>query len=95
MRSAPHTDHVYVRDPKNGISQFDVDALFLRMKEVQAPDNEIIIDRVPQNFIVDGGQEVKDPVGSFGRSLSSKFNFILCEKTPLERLNMVFRLSGL
>lgn len=95
VRSAPHTDHVYVRDPKNGISQFDVDALFLRMKEVQAPDNEVIIDRVPQNFIVDGGQEVKDPVGSFGRSLSSKFNFILCEKTPLERLNMVFRLSGL
>ena len=95
VRSAPHSDHVYVRDPKNGISQFDVDALFLRMKEVLAPDNEVIIDRVPQNFVVDGGREVKDPVGSFGRSLSSTFNFILCEKTPLERLNMVFRLSGL
>ena len=77
------SDHVYVRDPQNGISQFDVDALFLRMKEVIAPDpdKEIIIERIPQNFVVDGGQEVKDPVGSFGRCLSSTFNFILCETT--------------
>ena len=91
------SDHVYVRDPQNGISQFDVDALFLRMKEVIAPDpdKEIIIERIPQNFVVDGGQEVKDPVGSFGRCLSSTFNFILCEKTPLERVKMVFRISGL
>lgn len=95
VRCAPLSDHVYVREPQNGISQFDVDALFARMKEVSAPDNEIIIERIPQNYTVDNGLEVKDPVGSFGRRLSSTFNFILCEKTPLERLKMVFRLSGL
>ncbi len=95
VRSAPHSDHVFVREPQNGISQFDVDALFLRMKEVLAPDNEVIIERIPQNFVVDGSREVKDPVGTFGHRLSSTFNFVLCEKTPLERLKMVFRLSGL
>ena len=95
VRCTPLSDHVYVRDPQNGISQFDVDALFLRMKEVIAPDNEVIMERIPQNYTVDGGLQVKDPVGSFGRRLSSTFNFILCEKTPLERVKMVFRLSGL
>lgn len=95
VRCAPLSDHVYVREPQNGISQFDVDALFQRMKEVIAPENEVIMERIPQNYMVDGGMQVKDPVGSFGRRLSSTFNFILCEKTPLERLNMVFRLSGL
>ena len=92
---APLSDHVYARNPQNGISQSDVDALFLRMKEVIAPENEVILERVPQNFAVDGGLEVKDPVGSFGRRLSSTFNFILSDKTPLDRLNMVFKLSGL
>lgn len=95
VRCAPLSDHVYIREPQSGISQSDVDALFLRMKEVIAPENEVIIERVPQNFVVDGGQEVKDPVGAFGRRLSSTFNFILSEKMPLERLKMVFRLSGL
>lgn len=92
---APLSDHVYARNPQTGISQSDVDALFLRMKEVIAPENEVILERIPQNFTVDGSQEVKDPVGSFGRRLSSTFNFILSDKTPLDRLNMVFKLSGL
>ncbi len=95
IRCAPLSDHVYIREPQAGISQADVDALFLRMKEVVAPENEEIMERIPQNYTVDSGQEVKDPVGSFGRRLSSTFNFILCEKTPLERLKMVFRHSGL
>lgn len=95
IRCAPLSDHVYVRDPQNGISQFDVDALFLRMKEVIAPENEVILERIPQNYVVDGAKEVADPVGAFGRRLAATFNFILCEKTPLDRLRMVFRHSGL
>lgn len=95
IRCAPLSDHVYVRDPQNGISQYDVDALFLRMREVIAPDNEVIMERIPQNYVVDNNKEVIDPVGAFGRRLSSTFNFILCEKTPLERLNMAFKHSGL
>lgn len=89
------SDHVYVREPQSGISQSDVDALFLRMKEVVAPDNEIIMERIPQNYVVDGVKEISDPVGAFGRRLAATFNFILCEKTPLDRLNMVFRHSGM
>ena len=46
------------------------------------------MDRVPQNYVVDDNQEVKNPVGSFGKKLSSTFNFILCLKTPMQRLDM-------
>ncbi|MBE6210027.1 MAG: cell division protein FtsA [Rikenellaceae bacterium] len=95
IRCASLSDHVYIREPQNGISQSDVDALFLRMKEVVAPENEVIMERIPQRYVVDGNREVADPVGAFSRQLSATFNFILCEKTPLERLNMAFRHSGL
>ncbi len=95
VRCARHTDHVFVDDPVNGIKRKDVDALFDRMRNVQAPDEESIMERIPQNYVVDDEQEVKNPVGSFGKKLSSTFNFILCLKTPMQRLDMAMRRLGI
>ena len=61
VRCARHTDHVFVYDPQNGVNQKDVDALFDRMRNVQAPDDETIMERVPQNYMVDDSQEVRNP----------------------------------
>lgn len=91
VRCARHTDHVFVYDPQNAVSQVDVNALFDRMRNVQAPDDEVIMERVPQLYMVDNAREVKNPVGSFGKKLASTFNFILCEKTPIQRLEMAFK----
>ena len=95
VRCARHTDHVFVFDPQNGVNQKDVDALFDRMRNVQAPDDETIMERVPQNYVVDDNQEVKNPVGSFGKKLSSTFNFILCLRTPMQRLDMALKRLGI
>ena len=95
VRCARHTDHVFVYDPQNGVAQRDVDALFDRMRNVQAPDDETIMERIPQNYVVDDNQEVRNPVGSFGKKLSSTFNFILCLKTPIQRLDMAFKRIGI
>ena len=95
VRCARHTDHVFVYDPQNGVNQKDVDALFDRMRNVQAPDDETIMERVPQNYMVDDDQEVRNPVGSFGKKLSSTFNFILCQKTPMQRLDMALKRLGI
>lgn len=95
VRCARHTDHVFVDDPQNGVSRRDVDALFDRMRNVQAPDDETIMERIPQNYLVDDEHEVKNPVGSFGKKLSSTFNFILCRKTPIQRLDMALKRLGI
>lgn len=95
VRCARHTDHVFVYDPQNGVNQKDVDALFDRMRNVQAPDDETIMERVPQNYAVDDDREVRNPVGSFGKKLSSTFNFILCQRTPMQRLEMALKRLGI
>ncbi len=95
VRCARHTDHVFVYDPQNGVNQRDVDALFDRMRNVQAPDDETIMERIPQNYVVDDNLEVKNPVGSFGKKLSSTFNFILCLQTPVQRLDMALKRLGI
>ncbi len=94
VRCAQHTDHIFVSDPQNGVSQSDVDALFDRMRNVQAPEGEEIMERIPQNYTLDDIREVKNPVGSFGRKLSSTFNFVLCHKTPIQRVEMALRRLG-
>ena len=95
VRCACHTDHVFTLDPQNGVNQSDVDALFDRMRNVQAPDDEVIVERIPQLYLLDDHEEVRNPVGSFCRRLSSTFNFILCDKTPLQRLDMALRRLGI
>ena len=95
VRCDRYTDHVFVKEPREGVTQRDVENLAERMRNVIAPETETIIERIPQNYMVDGGQEIKSPVGTFGRQLSSTFNFILCDKTPLSRLEMTFRLLGI
>lgn len=95
IRCINHNDWVAVGDYSNGVSQSDVDELYARMGKVSAPsDDEVILERIPQNFVVDGNKEVPNPVGSFGKSLSSTFNFILSLRTPIQRLtNAVLKLG--
>lgn len=91
VQCARYTDHVFVNDSQMGVSEQDVNGLFDRMRNVQAPDGQIIMERIPQNYIVDDCQEVENPVGSFGHKLSSTFNFILCQTTPIQRLNLALK----
>lgn len=94
VRCARHTDYVFVSDPKNGVSKQDLAGLFDRMRNLQAPDDETIMERIPQNYVIDQNQEVLNPIGSFGSKLSSTFNFILCQRTPIQRLEMALKRVG-
>lgn len=96
VRCARHADHVFVAaEHQSCVAQSDVDQLFERMNNVQAPDDEVIMEHLPQNYTVDNNHEVENPVGSFGRKLSATFNFILCQKTPIDRLNMALKRVGI
>ncbi|MBQ7856796.1 MAG: cell division protein FtsA [Alistipes sp.] len=96
VRCAYYTDHVFVKDStSNCISKEDVASLHERMYNVHADSGEEIIARIPQNYVIDEGREIEDPVGSFGHTLSSTFMFILCPKSQLERVRMSFFNAGL
>lgn len=91
VRCARHTDYVFVTNPQTGVGEEDVKSLFGRMHNLQAPEKEVIMEQIPQNYVVDDNQEVQNPIGSFGRKLSSTFNFVLCHTTPMERLTMALK----
>ena len=88
-------DFVFTEDPIKGVTQKDVDALFERVRNVRVADDMLIMDRIPQKYMMDDLREVDTPVGSFGKKLSSTFNFILCEQTPVKRLEMALNEQGI
>ncbi|MFI3263974.1 MAG: cell division protein FtsA [Rikenellaceae bacterium] len=86
-----HTDHVYVPDHKMGVTQQVVDALYERMNNVMVSEDRIIMERVPQCYVISGSIEVDNPVGVFGSPLSSTFNFISSNSDLYGRLDMALR----
>lgn len=90
VRCARYTDHVFVEDAENRISQRDLAALGERMRNVKAADGEVIMDLYPLNYKGDTGAEMKNPVGCYSKQLSSTYNFILCEHVAKDRLRRVF-----
>lgn len=95
VRSARYTDHVFVEDVDNCISQRDVNALMERMRNVKAADGEVIMDLFPISYRGDTGVEMKNPVGCYSKQLSSTYNFILCEHMAKDRLRRVFLDAGI
>ncbi len=86
-----HTDHVFVPDHKNGVTQQVVEALFERMSNVMVAEDRYIMERIPQRYVINDTTEVDNPVGVFGSPLSSTFNFISSDNVPLGRLDMALR----
>ncbi|MDR1670976.1 MAG: cell division protein FtsA [Alistipes sp.] len=95
IRCAGHDYYVFVGERSDGeIRQEDVDALHEGMGNVQAEDGLRIMDRIPQKYVVDGRDTVKDPVGRFGKKLESTFNFVLGSATLLDRLEKTLMALG-
>jgi cell division protein FtsA len=95
VRCARYTDHVFVEDVENCIARRDVEALRERMENVKAADGEVIMDLFPINYKGDTGAEMKNPVGSYSKQLSSTYNFILCERSAKDRFRRVFLDAGI
>jgi cell division protein FtsA len=95
IRCALHDYYVFVGERSEGeIRQEDLDALHEGMRNVQAEDGQRIMDRIPQQYVVDGRDTVKDPVGRFGKKLESTYNFVLGSSTLVDRLEKTLMALG-
>jgi cell division protein FtsA len=52
------------------------------------------MDRIPQRYVIDHRDTVKDPVGRFGKRLESTFNFVLGSATLIDRLEKTLMALG-
>ena len=84
-----------IRDKFAGISVKDINAGLMLVKDIELPENKTIIDIVPENFILEDGQVVLDPIGSFSGSFTVNAEVMIADKDYVKQLHQIFKKADL
>lgn len=83
------------KDKYAGISTRDVTSAIMQIKDIDIPDDKVLIDIVTNQFSLDNGRIVEDPVGSLSSSFTVKGQVILAEKEYFKKLNSIFKRANI
>ncbi len=86
---------VAVAAPQGEITQNDVTRVIDAAKAVSLPSSREIIHVLPRNYIVDGQEGIKDPVGMTGIRLEVDTHIISSNATSLRNLEKAFSQVGI
>ena len=92
-----------VKDAKDklaGISIKDVASAIIQVRDIEVPEDKVLVDIVPDKFILDDGNEkdgkaIEDPVGKMSGSFTLTAQIILAEKDYVKQITNVFRKAGI
>ena len=87
-----------VKDAKDkfaGISIKDVASAIIQVRDIEIPEDKVLIDIVPDKFILEDGKAVDDPVGKFSSHFTLTAQIILAEKEYIKQLTSVFKKAGI
>ena len=83
------------KDKYAGITSKDVTSAIMQVKDIDIPEDKILIDIVTNEFSLDNGRVIEDPVGSLSSSFTLKGQVILAEKTYIKQLTSIFKKAGI
>ena len=92
-----HTDIIQqtvTRDTKDklaGISSKDIVDCILKSGDISVPGDKTVIDIVPNMYVLDTGEMLKDPIGRFSSTLTLYSQVILADTTYLILLQSIFK----
>lgn len=87
-----------VKEPKDkyaGISQKDVSSAIMQVKDIDIPDGHTVIDIVADEFVLENGKKVTDPVGSLSSTFTVNAQVILADREYIKQLTSIFRKVGI
>lgn len=79
------------KDKFAGISSKDVASSVMQIKDIEIPDDKVLIDIVPDKFILDNGRVVEDPIGNLSTTFTLNANNILADKEYVKELSAIFK----
>lgn len=83
------------KDKYAGISTKDVTSAIMQVRDIDIPEDKILIDIAANEFSLDNGRVIDDPVGSLSSSFTVKGQVILADKDFVKTLTNVFRKAGI
>ena len=79
------------RDRYAGISVKDISSALMQAKDIDIPEGKSIIDIVADEFVLEDGKIVSDPVGNLSNNFTMKAQVILADKDYIRQLCNIFR----
>lgn len=86
IRSLQHRGMITREDSENEISKDDLDLLEKDMHKLMMQPGEKIITVIPQEYIVDNEQGIKDPIGMSGVRLEGNYHIITGQLTAIKNI---------
>ena len=83
------------RDKYAGISLKDVTSSIMQVREIEIPEDEVLIDIVPNRFILEDGSVMEDPIGRLSANFTLEAQLILAKKEYVKKLTSIFRKVGI
>jgi len=83
------------RDKISGISSKDVTNAMLQIKDIEMPEDKVLIDIVASEFALDNGKIVEEPVGSLSSTITVRGQVVLAEKEYIKQLSSIFKKAGI
>jgi cell division protein FtsA len=95
IKSVQHRGNMIRENGEIEISQNDIDSLLHSMYNLNMSPGEEIIDVIPQEYIVDGEKEIRQPVGMLGNKLEANFHIIIGQTTAAKNIYKCVKKAGL
>jgi cell division protein FtsA len=95
IKSVQHRGNMIRENGEIEISQADIDSLLHSMYNLNMSPGEEIIDVIPQEYIVDGEKEIRQPVGMLGNKLEANFHIIIGQTTAAKNIYKCVKKAGL
>jgi cell division protein FtsA len=95
IRSIQHRGSIMRNSMEEEINEEDVHMLSDNMKKLVLPPGEEIIHVIPQDYIIDSEQGIKEPIGMAGVCLEANFHIITGDVGAAKNIEKCVRKSGL
>lgn len=95
IKSLQHRGNIIRENNDEEISSRDIEILNNNMFNLNMNPGEEIIDVIPQEYIIDGEEGIKEPIGMLGNSLEANFHIIIGQTTAAKNIYKCVKKAGL
>ena len=95
IRSIQHSDYISRSKPEEVIDGRDIDLLINQVHKLAMLPGEEIIHVLPQEFIIDGQSDIKEPIGMYGGRLESSFHVVVGQAASIRNVGRCIQSSGI
>ncbi|MGB0929629.1 MAG: cell division protein FtsA [Chitinophagales bacterium] len=95
IKSQTHRGYLMRNHDEHEIDMNDIEHLITDMYKLRLDPGEQIIHVLPQEFTIDGQQNIKDPIGMSGVRLEADFHVITGQTAAIKNINRCVEKAGL